>query len=191
MNAPEEWRPVVDWPEYQVSSLGRVRSLDRITRAGTGTRLMRGRVLRQAAGKDGRPYVSLCRHPQQYTAKVCWLVARAWHGPCPQGRQALHGDGNPANNTPGNLRWGTPAENMADCVAHGKHRYASAIKCRWGHRFEGSNLFVRPRPNRSSERRCVSCHLARGYVQWHPDMKSRFAEVADRYYQQVMAGESA
>ncbi len=42
------------------------------------------------------------------------VVAEAWHGPRPDGKQALHWDDDPDNPHASNIRWGTPAENAAD-----------------------------------------------------------------------------
>lgn len=47
------------------------------------------------------------------------LIAEAFHGPCPEGMQCRHLDGNPSNNLPDNLRWGTATENQRDRVTHG------------------------------------------------------------------------
>jgi hypothetical protein len=46
------------------------------------------------------------------------LVCTAFHGPCPLGKECCHEDGNPANNKPSNLRWGTKLENHADRERH-------------------------------------------------------------------------
>ena len=48
------------------------------------------------------------------------LVLLAFVGKCPPGKQALHRDGDPSNNRLTNLYWGTPLENAADCVRHGR-----------------------------------------------------------------------
>ncbi len=50
------------------------------------------------------------------------LVCEAFNGPRPEGLQCRHLDGDPSNNTPGNLRWGTAKENAADRKAHGRDR---------------------------------------------------------------------
>ncbi len=60
------------------------------------------------------------------------LVLEAFVGPCPPGMQCCHGDGNPANNTLTNLRWGTPKSNQADRDRHGRttrgeHHWAATI----------------------------------------------------------------
>ena len=53
--------------------------------------------------------------------KVHQLVLEAYRGACPHGMEARHCDGNPENNTLGNLVWGTKSENTKDAVRHGTH----------------------------------------------------------------------
>jgi hypothetical protein len=61
-------------------------------------------------GKQGR----------KLTRRVHRLVCIAWHGlPPTPNHQVRHLDGNPANSFPGNLTWGTQAENWQDRIAHG------------------------------------------------------------------------
>ena len=49
------------------------------------------------------------------------LVCEAFHGPRPEGREVRHLDGNPGNDAPDNLAWGTHVQNMQDAVKHGTH----------------------------------------------------------------------
>jgi hypothetical protein len=50
------------------------------------------------------------------------LVCEAWHGAKPVwADEVRHLDGNPRNNIPGNLDWGTRSQNRLDTVAHGRH----------------------------------------------------------------------
>ena len=49
------------------------------------------------------------------------LICEAFHGPAPEGKkQVRHLDGNPENNKPENLAWGTGFENWADKKRHGR-----------------------------------------------------------------------
>ncbi len=47
------------------------------------------------------------------------LVTLAFHGPRPEGLTVRHLDGNPANNTPENLLWGSWLEQAQDRARHG------------------------------------------------------------------------
>jgi hypothetical protein len=127
----EEWRdiPFLEGM-YQASSLGRVRSVDRIVRRKDGLPQRRkGKMLTPTLNKNtghlavGVPNVG----PWRGVAGVHRLVCAAFHGTPPQGHRhdsqrediCAHGDGNPQNNRPENLRWATRSENAFDCHKHG------------------------------------------------------------------------
>ena len=104
--------PAVGWPGYYVSDAGDVYS----RREGGGLK-----KLRPTADEKGYLRVSLRRRGKYHRRYVHTLVLEAFHGPRPPGCQCLHGpDRNPANCRAENLRWGTPAENVADTIADGK-----------------------------------------------------------------------
>jgi hypothetical protein len=48
------------------------------------------------------------------------IVCETFHGPRPEGCVTRHRDGDPSNNSEGNLHWGTQAENCGDTVEHGR-----------------------------------------------------------------------
>lgn len=48
------------------------------------------------------------------------LVLETYHGPRPAGFVARHLNGNPTDDRPENLAWGTQAGNLADMVHHGR-----------------------------------------------------------------------
>ena len=106
----EEWREISAWRGfYEVSSLGRVRSL-----------FQNGyKVLRPEHDKHGRPRVRLYRGPRDRKMTVARLSAEKWHGPCPGGLEVSHIDGNEKNNTPANLVWESHIDNCARRDEHG------------------------------------------------------------------------
>jgi hypothetical protein len=113
----ERWAVIGDFPEYEVSDRGRVRR--RVVRHRTPA----GRLLKlQVRASDGRVFVRLQGTPKAKTRRVHRLVAAAFLGPCPDGFQVNHRDGNPQNNTVANLEWATRDENMAHAVANGLMR---------------------------------------------------------------------
>lgn len=116
----EVWKKVVGYEgAYEVSSLGRVRSIARlISRIGLGSQMIKPRIMRQSIDKVGRPRVGLCVNGILRTRRVHQLVAEAFIGPRPDGLVICHDDGNPAHNTPENLRYDTQRSNMADRAAH-------------------------------------------------------------------------
>ena len=102
----EEWRPVDGFPNYFVSSCGRVRGPVR--------------VLKPAIDADGYHRVTLRRELRSFRRGVHSLVVAAWCGarPSPQ-HTAAHFDGSKTNNVPSNLRWATHEEQYHDRRRHG------------------------------------------------------------------------
>lgn len=73
-------------------------------------------------GKTGqvtRLTVRLCRNGKYHSYAVHRLVLEAFVGPCPEGMEGCHEDGDPTNNDLTNLRWDTHKGNMLDSVKHG------------------------------------------------------------------------
>ncbi len=73
--------------------------------------------------RTGKGYVlvSLCHNNQKVTKSVHRLVCLAFHGtPKPASLQVRHLNGNPDDNRPENLAWGTQQENWLDRKAHGR-----------------------------------------------------------------------
>lgn len=122
---PEEWRPVVGYEgQYEVSSLGRVRSLDREIEIYQKNRYLvqrrRGNFLKLSISAVGAyRRVTLQRDGKGRLKQVHRLVLEAFIGPPGHGEQAAHNDGDSSNNAAGNLRWATPAGNVHDRFAHG------------------------------------------------------------------------
>lgn len=48
------------------------------------------------------------------------LVCETYHGPRPPGQETRHLNGDPGDDRPTNLAWGTKTENGADMVDHGR-----------------------------------------------------------------------
>ena len=123
---PELWRDIPGYEGcYQVSTLGRVRSLPRVVpvydrvRGVAYARPCPGKILRQAVC-DRAGHVSV--HLGKYCRgiPVHQLVLRAFYGPPPAGLEAMHLNGNPVDNRPENLRYGTHSENITDMYRIGK-----------------------------------------------------------------------
>lgn len=114
----EHWLPVVGWEGlYEVSDLGRVRSLPR--RGAKRPRMYGGKILEPYLSDQGYRTVALCYGGKQKTQKVHQLVAAAFLGLRPVGMETLHGPEGKLVNTPVNLRYGTSAENTADMFRDG------------------------------------------------------------------------
>jgi hypothetical protein len=117
----EWWKWVVGYKGYyQGSTLGRVRSVDRIVVDKNGrTFRRRGRILRPGRNADGYLHVGLCKNGVSRTRKVHQLVAAAFLGPCPDGQIVRHGLGGKLDNSVSNLCYGTLSENGLDRVRDG------------------------------------------------------------------------
>lgn len=116
----EEWRAVVGYESlYEVSSQGRVRSLRQRNKQVNRPREV-PLVKRQSAHPISRHLTcTLSKNGVLIGCGVHRIVAAAFIGPCPHGKQVAHLDGNPQNNTPANLAYVTATENQAHRRIHG------------------------------------------------------------------------
>lgn len=125
----EVWLPIPGFEgSYEVSNLGRVKSIARLVDHGypikskEGCNLLksiRERILRPSISKRGYHWVYLRKDGKTCTHSVHTLVLCAFRGPRPGKLQGRHLDGDPYNNTPENLRWGTAKRNQRDRIIHG------------------------------------------------------------------------
>ena len=150
------WLPIPGHEgSYEVSSDGRVRSLDRIVGAPHGfTRSIKGREMWQATHGKGYKFVHLS--PEKRTDYVHRLVALAFLGPLPEGMVVCHNDGDPTNNRADNLRYATQSENEKDKIRHGTSPNAAKTHCPKGHPYDEANTIR----DRRGWRNCRSCRVS-------------------------------
>lgn len=104
----EEWRDIKGYEGlYQVSNLGRVRSLDRIIKFKSSSRFHKGQIISIKNSKTGYCLVNLHRNSKQKMFLIHRLVAQAFIDnpedlPC-----VNHKDENKLNNQVDNLEWCT------------------------------------------------------------------------------------
>ncbi len=110
----ETWKEIPAHPNYEVSNYGRVRSWAK--RGGYGGRACTSRPIKPQPGERGHMRVQLTHRKRELLHR---LVLEAFVGPCPDGMEGCHNDGDPGNNMVENLRWDTRANNHADKVQHG------------------------------------------------------------------------
>lgn len=110
----EEWRDIAGYEGlYQVSNLGRVRSLDRVIKCVDSIRRYKGCMLRLAKQGNGYMSVSLQKSGDRKTKLVHRLVAQAFIQNPDNLPEVNHLDENKENNVVDNLEWVTQAENNA------------------------------------------------------------------------------
>lgn len=117
----EVWKTIEDFPNYSVSSDGRVRKDSS------------GKILIATRDSRGYPSLSLKDENGWHTKMVHRLVAKAFVENPYEKRSVNHIDGNKSNNHISNLEWVTNSENMSHAYATGlKHRpdYAGSPKQR-------------------------------------------------------------
>jgi hypothetical protein len=117
----EVWKPVVGFEgSYEVSDLGRVRSVDRSwwQKSRHGNLYLhhkKGTLLRPGSMPGGHLSVALGRGNSHCVHE---LVLRAFLGPPPPQCEARHLDGNEKNNSFENLVWDTRGNNTRDKKWH-------------------------------------------------------------------------
>lgn len=186
----EEWRPIPDWDGYEVSSEGRVRSLDRVVqRSGQPMRIRGGMLNVRTRGVSSHSYLGVSLRSAEHGQKwipVHQLVMFAFTGPRPAGCVIRHLDGNLNNNHRNNLAWGTQSENNLDAVRHGTHEGTAKLCCKYGHELREPNLVASRRA--AYMRGCLACSRANAQVHRarrrgaHLDMQTQ----GDLYYAAIM-----
>ena len=106
----EVWKFVPEYPHYKVSNLGRIRSV-----LGERPQLLKGCI-----NNCGYLRVTFWNEGKQKCLLVHRLIMLAFVGPCPDGHQVAHYDGDKLNNQLSNLRYATPMENRHDTLRIGR-----------------------------------------------------------------------
>ncbi len=119
----EVWKVCASFPDYEVSSFGRVRRLT------TRTCARNGKILKPFP-HHRLPYlqVNLCGSSGARRVLLNRLVCETFNGPAPSNvHHAAHDDGDRRNNRASNLVWKTVSENAADRVRHGTQSRGSGV----------------------------------------------------------------
>jgi len=113
--SPVVYKDVVGFPGYRVGDDGSVWSCMYRCRV----RPDRWRPLKLFDNAYGYKIVMPRRDGKNHTLAVHRVVLQAFVGPCPEGHEACHNNGDKTDNRPCNLRWATRKENIADREFHG------------------------------------------------------------------------
>ena len=153
---PVRWLPVPEWEDlYEVSEWGHVWSI------------RKDRPMRPSYTNSGNyPLLILSRNGKQTGKYVHHLVLEAFVGPCPEGMEARHLDGNSYNPDLTNLCWGTSSENKFDEIHHGTHAEGSRTRCDNGHELTEDNVWTECYEDGTFKaRRCKTCNRDRATKQ--------------------------
>jgi hypothetical protein len=183
----ELWAPIPGFEgSYEVSTCGRIRSLDRtVTRRDGVAQPCRGRMLRPGTDKAGYQYVCLRQVGESGTRRIHELVLRAFIGPPPPNTECCHRDGAPASNHLPNLRWDTRSGNRYDDVRNGAHRQSRKTRCPLEHQLIPPNLV----PSELPGRKCLACDRAHANQQQAHKSERPFdlRAAADSHYIRIMS----
>lgn len=120
----EVWKDVPGYEGlYQVSNLGRVKSLPK--KGGWS----QAKILRPRYDRNGYNRVGLYKNGKSNEAKVHRLVATVFLGKAPEGKTTInHKDGNHSNNCVDNLEWASQLENNLHSIHILKNRYVPVAR---------------------------------------------------------------
>lgn len=158
----ENWKAIAGYEEhYQVSNLGRVKSLPREWVWGYGAIRRRGELILSPGRKsDGYLSINLVRNGICKNVIIHRLVAKAFLPNPENKREVNHKNGNKGDNRLENLEWCTREENQQHAYATNLHKRTKAVcaaSCR--RRFskpviqlskDGNELRVFPSENEAS-----------------------------------------
>lgn len=177
------WRQHPVYEFYEVSSCGRVRSIDayRPAKRRSGTeyvRFVKGKELKPALTPNGYQFVSVWKDGQRHQVTVHKLVCETFHGPKLEGMEVRHLNGDKTDNRAENLAWGTRSENNLDRQRHGTDYQLNKTHCPRGHEYTPENTYIQTGPNRRPGRACRTCVREKRAAKKFLDKLPRPQEVA-------------
>ncbi len=120
----EIWKPIPDFPGYEVSTFGSIRSY---RKKGYGIIAETPQALLKSVKSQKHAFVHIRRNGKGYIVRIHRLVTSAFLGPCPSGLEVCHNDGNPQNNHIDNLRYDTHKANIKDKQRHGTQQLGENV----------------------------------------------------------------
>lgn len=119
----EIWKPITEYEGlYEVSNLGRVRSLDRIVRHSPGkTKQAKGQIIKPINHNLGYLVVGLANENKIIRKYIHRLVGLHFLTQYSEGQVINHIDTNKRNNVVSNLEWCDAKQNAEHAVNHGRY----------------------------------------------------------------------
>jgi len=105
MNDNEIWKQYLEFPFIEGSSLGRVRTRDRLVRNKNGKRIVKGRILKQYRHNNGYLFVSFSVNRKKVNRSVHRIIADCFIPNPDNLPQVNHKDCDRTNNNVSNLEW--------------------------------------------------------------------------------------
>lgn len=122
----EIWKDIEGYEGiYQISSMGRVKSLERIIKCGRATKILKETILKTVIGKNGYVYVGLSKNGKHKMFLLHRIVGMTFPEICGvwfEGCEIDHQDCNRENNCVSNLKVVTRLENANNPLTIKKHR---------------------------------------------------------------------
>lgn len=136
----EEWKPIPGYEgSYEISNLGRARSLDRVVECLSSAgapqvRKFKGKVLSTGAERTKYEVVVLSRPEGKISRHLHRLVYEAFVGEIPEGMHIDHTNRNTRDNRVSNLRICTPSQNQRNRCSdkNTSSKYRGVYKSRHG-----------------------------------------------------------
>jgi len=122
----EIWKDIPGYEGYyQVSNLGRVKSLSRTIQGGNRhcrfDKKLPEKIMAHRIGSLGYSLVTFCKNGVMKHISRHNLVLTTFVGPRPTGYECAHLNGKPSDNRLENLIWATPKENNSHKIIHGTY----------------------------------------------------------------------
>ena len=178
----EIWKTVPYDSNYEVSDLGRVRSVDRVVPRKSSSMRLNGRILKPWAGSSGYLQVYLSN---RRVMMVHHLVLDTFVGDRPEGLEGRHKNGKMHDNRSSNLDWSTHSVNIRNREVHGTDWQRSKTHCPRKHPLKEPNLVASNL--RSGYRLCLACNRETSNSIYQGREFSSLQ--ADENYQMILRGE--
>lgn len=118
MEQKEEWKPVVGYEGlYEVSNLGRIKSVERVVRRGRYSHKVKECIKTQVLNTNGYPCVSLCKNGKSRQKTIHQLIANAFINNPLNLPEIDHKNADRTDYSIDNLQWVTHRENMNNPIS--------------------------------------------------------------------------